>query len=74
MKHSQVKGGVSAPLQYGNCRSAISGGSHWNWGFNFTGGYVIESIPQAGRHSNTQTNKQLNRDDWGHTKLLSRGD
>ena len=39
-----------------------------------TPGGRIESIPQAGHHSNTRTNKQLNRDDWGHTKLLSRGD
>ena len=26
---------------------------------------VIESVPLAGRHGDTQTNKALNRDDWG---------
>ena len=35
---------------------------------------TIESVPQPGRHGDTQTNKQLNRDDWGLTKLLSTGD
>ena len=34
----------------------------------------IESIPLAGRHSNTQTNKPLNHDNWGLSKLLSWGD
>ena len=31
-------------------------------------------IPLAGRLGNTQTNKPLNRDDWGLSKLLSRRD
>ena len=31
-------------------------------------------IPLAGCHGDTQTNKPLNRDDWGLSKLLSRGD
>ena len=31
-----------------------------------------ESIPLAGRHGDTQTNKPLKRDDWGLSKLLSR--
>ena len=35
--------------------------------------YIIESIPLAGRHGDTQTNKPLNRDDWGFSKLLSSG-
>ena len=30
-----------------------------------------EPIPLAGRHGNTQTNKPLNRDDWGLSNLLS---
>ena len=30
-------------------------------------------IPLAGRHSNTQTNKPLNRDNWGLSKLLGGG-
>ena len=34
---------------------------------------AIESIPLAGRHGKPQTNKPLNRDDWGLSKLLSRG-
>ena len=34
---------------------------------------LIESIPLAGRHGDTQTNKPLNRDDWGFSKLLSSG-
>ena len=35
---------------------------------------LLESVPMSGRHGDTQTNKQLNRDDWGLTKLLSSGD
>ena len=34
----------------------------------------IESIPLAGRYGNTQTNKPLKYDNWGLSKLLSRGD
>ena len=34
----------------------------------------IESVPLPGRHGDTQTNKPLNRDDWGLTKLPSTRD
>ena len=33
----------------------------------------IEAVPLGGRHGDTQTNKPLNRDDRGFSKLLSRG-
>ena len=39
-----------------------------------TVGPKIESVPQPRCHGDTQTNKQLNRDDLGLTKLLSTGD
>ena len=35
--------------------------------------HPIESIPQAGRLGDTQTNKPLKCDGWGYRTLLSRG-
>ena len=35
--------------------------------------FPIESISHAGRHDITQTNKPLNHDGWGLSKLLSGG-
>ena len=35
---------------------------------------IMSWILVAGRHGDTQTNKPLNRDDRGLSKLLSRGD
>ena len=32
----------------------------------------VQLITQAGRYDNTKTNKPLNRDNWGFSKLLSR--
>ena len=74
-------GSMSSPIKYVvKGKSLMCNEGFWGkcWTLANDGTQCIRlcsiPIPLAGRHGNTQTNKPLNRDDWGLSKLLSRGD